>query len=156
MDLHLFRFSSTGEDTLGLLHYGIDAFACFTLEDEFRAVKRYGETRIPAGTFELRLRKAGGLHKKYADRYAFHRGMLHFQNVPNFKWIYFHTGSNDKHTAGCILVGDQVVNNHLDPGANNLLQSRLAYSRIYPIIADAIETAGAWVTVHDRIPELEG
>ena len=35
-------------------------FLAYTLEDEYREEKVYGETRIPNGTYELGLRKVGG------------------------------------------------------------------------------------------------
>lgn len=150
MILNMVRYSGTEEDTAGLL-FDADRFLCHTLEDQHQAVKVYGETRIPAGTYRLALRGAGRLHGIYADRYDFHQGMIWIRSVPNFKWIYFHTGTNDDHTAGCPLVGDMPRNNLVDPGGDNLYQSRQAYRRIYPPIAKAIKTVGAVLTVHDAI-----
>lgn len=150
MILNLVRYSGTKEDTAGLLFDG-DTFLCHTLEDEFRAVKKFHETRIPAGTYELALRKAGRLHAIYSERYPFHKGMLWITKVPNFKWIYFHTGTNDDHTAGCPLVGDMPRNNLIEPGGDNLYQSRQAYARIYPPIADEILGDGVVLTVYDSI-----
>lgn len=151
MILNMIRFSNSGEDTLGLLLNG-DSFRCFTLEDEARALKKFGETRIPAGTYRLRLRKAGRLHGIYSDRYSFHKGMLWIPKVPNFKWIYFHTGNNDDHTDGCPLVGDMPTTNFVDPGGDNLLKSAQAYKRIYPPIARAIEQSFVDLTITDSIP----
>ena len=138
MELRLQRFSQTDRDTLGLL--SIDgAFACFTLEDEHRSEKVLGETRIPAGTYSLDLRQAGSLNQRYLARFGpEHQGMIWLRHVPGFRFIYIHTGNRDAHTDGCILVGDQAVNNILEPGSNNLLQSRPAYQRVYPVIAGAI------------------
>lgn len=149
MLLHLNRFSNSGEDTLGYLMEG-DRLLCFTLEDEARAVKVYGETRIPAGTYRLRLRNVGGMNGRYKERYSFHQGMLWIPEVPNFKWIYFHTGINDDHTAGCVLVGNMAVTNTIEPGGDNLVQSRSAYRRIYPPIAKAIKSAEVILVVSDE------
>ncbi len=154
MILNMVRYSETREDTAGLLFEmaePVDRFLCHTLEDEARAVKKFGETRIPAGTYQLALREAGRLHGKYTERYPFHQGMIWIRNVPNFKWIYFHTGINDDHTAGCILVGNMGIVNTIDPGGDNLGQSRAAYRRIYPPIAKAIKTVGCMLTIHDSI-----
>lgn len=154
MLLFLDRFSNSAEDTLGLLRRGNSdplLFLCFTLEDEERAVKKFGETRIPAGTYRLRLRTAGKLDGIYAKRYSFHKGMLWVPEVPNFKWIYFHTGNNDDHTEGCILVGDMPTTNYVSPGADNLFKSRQAYERIYPRIARAIRDSFVDLTIRDFI-----
>ena len=149
MLINLNRFSDSGEDTLGYLREG-DRLLCFTLEDEARAIKVFGETRIPAGTYQLRLRKTGRLHGIYSERYSFHKGMLWIPEVPNFKWIMFHTGNNDDHTAGCPLVGDQPVTNSIEPGGDNLLRSVQAYKRIYPPIAQAIQKSSVILVVRDE------
>lgn len=146
----LVRYSDTVEDTAGLLLRGTD-FMCHTLEDESRVVKVSGETRIPAGTYRLDLREAGRLHKIYAEKYSFHQGMIWLRAVPNFTFIYLHTGSNDSHTAGCILVGDQPRTNFLTPGDDNLFLSRQAYRRIYPQIVAEILGPGASLEVRDSL-----
>lgn len=145
------RYSDSLEDTAGLLLAEGNRFMCYTLEDEQREVKVSGETRIPAGTYELNLRKAGRLHGKYKDRYSFHKGMIWLRAVPNFTFIYLHTGINDDHTAGCILVGDLARSNFVTPGDDNLGFSRQAYRRIYPEIVDKILGPGASLEVRDSI-----
>lgn len=134
-ELVLYRKQSNSEETWGELYLDGELL-CYTLEDEKRAVKVWGETRIPAGKYEIQLRKVGGHHARYAKRFGFHKGMLHLQGVPNFKWILIHIGNTDKDTAGCILVGTKVVKQ------NNrfvLWNSRDAYCKIYPPIANALE-----------------
>ena len=119
------------EQTLGALY--VDArFACFTLEDQSQKVKVPGETRIPAGLYELKLRTEGGMHPKYAARFTEHRGMLHLIDVPNFEYIYIHVGLDDDDTNGCILVADTA---HAD---GTLTNSTAAYRRIYGQLANAI------------------
>jgi len=145
------RFSESKEDTLGLLFWG-GRFKTFTLEDEERAVKKFGETRIPAGEYKLELRKAGRLHRIFSDRWEWHQaGMIWLRRVPNFKWIYLHPGSNDNHTDGCILVGDQPTTNFLEPGADNLHKSRTAYARIYPPIVKMIEKDETMIRIQDNL-----
>lgn len=109
----LFRFHSQKDATLGALFALTElptatepSFRCFTCEDEKRAIKVPGETRIPAGRYEIKLRTAGGMHPKYASKFpGLHRGMLHLQDVPNFTNVYIHIGNSDDNTEGCILVG---------------------------------------------------
>jgi hypothetical protein len=132
MLLRVQRFPSLEDSTIG--GASIDGrFCCFTLEDERREVKVPGETRIPAGTYQIKLRTEGGMHTKYAARFpADHRGMLWLQDVPGFEWIYLHCGVTDDHTNGCILVADTA---NIE---GTLARSEQAYRRIYGTISNAI------------------
>jgi len=149
MKLIVLRFSSEADSTHGLLfeHTGVGKkFLCYTLEDERRALKVRGETRVPAGTYKIELRKEGGFHERYTKKYpGIHRGMLHVTDVPNFEYILIHTGNTDEHTAGCLLVGDSQENNQLLPDGF-IGKSVNAYKRIYPRIASAIAN-GEEVTI---------
>ena len=149
MKLKVLRFSSQEDSTSGLLFLDGDLgleFLCYTLEDEDRALKVRGETRVPAGTYEIKLRTEGGFHGRYTKRFAgMHKGMLHVINVPNFKWILIHTGNTDEHTAGCLLVGDSQENNKIIKDGF-VGKSTNAYKRIYPPIAKALEK-GEKVTI---------
>ena len=141
MKLQVLRFSSESDSTNGLLFDVTEGvkFLAYTLEDEKRDEKVMSETRIPAGTYEVKLRTEGGHHNKYASRYgSIHKGMLWLQDVPNFKWILIHCGNTDEHTAGCLLVGDSQENNQIKE--NGFIgSSSNAYKRIYPSIAEAVE-----------------
>ena len=141
MKLQVVRFSSESDSTNGLLFDITEGvkFLAYTLEDERREEKVMSETRIPAGTYEIKLRTEGGHHNKYASRYgSMHKGMLWLQDVPNFKWILIHCGNTDEHTAGCLLVGDSQENNQIKE--NGFIgSSSNAYKRIYPSIAEAVE-----------------
>lgn len=134
MLLELKRYASSADSTGGLLF--IDGkFCCFVCEDEYRDVKIAGETRIPAGTFTIKLRNAGGMTKKYAARYSFHKGMLHLQDVPGFEYVYIHVGNTDDDSLGCLLVG---MSAHRAAGENTVGGSSNAYKMIYPRIAKAL------------------
>ena len=141
MKLQVLRFNSQSDSTNGLLFDVTNGtkFLCYTLEDEKRDVKVMSETRIPAGKYKILLRKEGGFHARYTKKYgSMHKGMLHVQEVPNFKWILIHTGNTDEHTAGCLILGDSQENNTLVK--NGFIgKSTQAYKRIYPPIAKALE-----------------
>lgn len=148
MKLLLLRYSTTDEDTAG--HLYIDGIlACHTLEDEHRTVKVFGETRIPAGTYKLKLREHGGFYKRYTARWSWHKGMIEVMDVPNFTDILMHLGNKDDDTAGCILVGNNAAVNTINPGENNLLNSRDAYVRVYPKIAEGIEQGEVELEIRD-------
>lgn len=144
MQITLARLSSGPESTIGAL-YVDGRFACFTIEDQYRAVKVAGETRIPAGEYEIKLRTVGGFHQRYAVRFPnIHRGMLWLMDVPGFEYILLHCGNTDADTDGCILVGDGVHENVTTRGYLNASTS--AYTRLYPQVAAAI-AQGERVTI---------
>ena len=137
MKLNVVRTQFGKDATNGLLF--IDGvFECFTLEDEVRNVKVHSETAIPLGEYEIKLRTEGGFHSKYTARYgAMHKGMLWLQDVPNFKWILIHTGNQDSHTAGCLLIGE--TQQDLDKGKDGFIGgSGDAYKKMYPKVANAL------------------
>ena len=148
MKLKVIRFSSQKDSTSGLLFDVTNEtkFLCYTLEDERREEKVMAETRIPAGVYSILLRKEGGFHGRYTKKYGdMHKGMLHVQDVPNFKWILIHTGNTDEHTAGCLILGDSQENNVLMKDGF-IGRSVQAYKRVYPPIAEALEN-GEEVTI---------
>jgi hypothetical protein len=141
VQLEILRVSSQKDCTLGLV-FDISGvarkFLCFSLEDEFREKKVHGRTRIPAGTYEITLRREGGFHQRYAQTFKdIHQGMLWVRNVPNFEFILWHAGNDHTNTEGCLLVGDQLTQNVTRAGF--LGSSQPAYRRIYPPIAAALQ-----------------
>ena len=137
MKLDVVRTQFGKDATNGMLF--IDGvFECFTLEDEVRDVKVHSETAIPLGEYEIKLTTQGGFHSKYTARYgAMHKGMLWLQDVPNFKWILIHTGNQDSHTAGCLLIGE--TQQDLDKGKDGFIGgSGDAYKKMYPKVRDAL------------------
>ena len=137
MDIDVLRFNNGEDSTNGLLF--IDGkFECYTLEDERRDSKVRGETRIPEGEYDIKLRKEGGFHAKYSKRFSdIHDGMLHIVDVPGFEYILIHAGNTDEHTAGCLLVGDSQENNNLVKDGF-IGKSTQAYKRVYKKVIEAI------------------
>jgi len=143
MKYEVLRISSGKDATSGLLFeisQNKRTFLAYTLEDEQRDVKVWGETRIPAGTYKLELRTEGGFHNRYLNKYGntFHKGMIHVQDVPGFEYILWHTGNTDEHTAGCLILGNTQTNNRIakDGFVGNSVD---AYKFVYPRVAAAIE-----------------
>ena len=142
MKLTVKRFADNGKATMGALY--IDGiFECFTIEDEQRDVKVMHETRVPEGIYDVTLRAEGGYHNKYTKRYGdMHKGMLCIHNKPNyvlennglkFQYILIHTGNNDDHTSGCLLVNDAVSGKTFSGSS-----SRDAYMDFYPKVRDVL------------------
>lgn len=143
MKYEVLRISSGKDSTSGML-FEVDnntrTFLAYTLEDEQRDVKVWGETRIPAGTYKLKLRKEGGFHTRYLGKYGdtFHKGMIHVQDVPGFEYILWHTGNTDEHTAGCLILGNTQTNNRI--AKDGFIGSSVdAYKFVYPRVSAAIE-----------------
>ncbi len=133
MKIKLLRYRTSKECTQGIL-YVDDEFECFTLEDTHRENKMYGETRIPSGSYGIKLRAEGGYDKKYLKKFPnIHKGMLWLRNVKNFEWIYIHIGNSKRDTKGCILVG-----NSSDILNESIGNSTSAYLKLYPKITTAI------------------
>ncbi len=147
------RFKSDDDATLSKV--SVDGrFVCFGLEDEYRAEKVSGETRIPAGSYRVGLRREGGFHSRYADKFPdMHRGMLHVLNVPGFEFILVHIGNTDEDTSGCLLVGLNAV---VDDGELRVTSSRLAYQKLYPMVVEAAERGELRIDYvdNDKLPVL--
>lgn len=149
MKLEVIRFNKGKDSTNGILFDITNdqrKFLCYTLEDESRTEKVWGETCIPEGEYCINLRTVGGHHTKYSKRFAdIHMGMLHVLDVPNFKYILIHCGNTDEDTAGCLLLGDTQENNNIKE--NGFIgRSTQAYYRVYQEIAKAFEE-GEEVTI---------
>ncbi len=134
MEIEILRYNSEADYTDGLLFNNCD-FRCYTLEDEGRNKKVYGEMRIPNGRYRIELRTEGGFHNKYLKKFGanFHKGMLWIKDVPNFEYILIHIGNDEDDTAGCLLVGSTADKDRGFIGA-----STKAYKDIYTEIANAI------------------
>ena len=134
MKLQVIRTQFGKDATNGMLF--IDGvFECYTLEDQYQAVKVMHETCIPEGKYDIQFRKTGGFHAKYTERYKnAHYGMLHIQDVPNFTYILIHTGNTDEHTSGCLIVGE--TQQDLEVSKDGFIgSSTVAYKKMYAKVA---------------------
>lgn len=135
--IDLLRYSDDGQTTVGLLY--IDKkFYCYTLEDTHHDVKVPGETRIPAGNYQLGLRKElTPLTEKYRTRYpewfTYH---LELQNVPKFNSIYIHSGGDHNDTEGCILVSDSLS---ISDTKTFLTNSRNTFKTLYKFLSTHLD-----------------
>ncbi len=141
------RFASDTETTISLIRVDGE-FVCFGLEDEYREVKVKHETRIPEGRYDMKLRKHGGFHARYAERFAdIHEGMLEVMEVPGFTDILIHVGNRERDTSGCLLVGMGAT---ARPGDMSIASSVEAYRRLYPMVVDAAARGELSIEILDR------
>ena len=143
MRLEIQRFDRGSNSTVGLFFIGQGIsryFETFTIEDEPRQKKIKGETRIPAGIYEIGIRKNTPMANEYDSKYTDinHDGMIEILRVPNFTNIYLHIGNDEKDTDGCPLLNDNAYHDPLNGGGSGG-KSTLAYKRIYPLIKSALD-----------------
>jgi hypothetical protein len=122
-------------------------WSCFTLEDIFRQQKLQGKTRIPAGRYKIKYRLEGRFFENYSvkfkdDEDVNFRGMFEICDVPNYKYILIHIGNSSADTEGCILVG-------MDRRDSQILNSTIAYKKIYNVIADALDNEDVYIDIVD-------
>lgn len=145
IEIQVNRIKSNKSATLSTVSIN-GVFECFGLEDEHRYEKKAGETRIPEGTYKVKLRTEGGFHNRYTQKFgASHKGMLHVQDVPGFEYILIHVGNTDKDTAGCLLVGS------IGYGAENLSvgSSTPSYLKLYDKVIDSAARDDLFITYTD-------
>ena len=136
MEVYIRRLHREEKSTLGFLYTDDRKAECFTLEDGFKEIKVWGETRIPAGRYLLECRVSP----------HFGREMIYLKGVPNFTDVMIHSGNKVTDTNGCILVGDT-------PGIakpDYIMNSSQALARIQPIITSAIKVSSVYITITDE------
>jgi len=133
MEIKVFRYNSDVDHTNSIIL--IDGkYQCDGLEDEYRSFKKKHETRIPDGSYKIKLRTEGGFHQKYRKKFGhWHQGMLWIKDVPGFEYILIHIGNDDGDTSGCLIVGSAGKNDQ-----NWIASSTTAYKALYPKIRNAI------------------
>jgi hypothetical protein len=119
MQIDLIRELGTEGYTIGTMRIN-NAYECYTLEDQVRPEKIYGETAIPEGTYKVIV--------SYSPR--FKRDLPLLLNVPNFEGIRIHPGNKADDTHGCILVG-------VSKGHGSIGGSRIAFNLLYERILQA-------------------
>jgi hypothetical protein len=135
MKLLLMRTTGTEGFTAGRLF--IDGeFECCTIEDEVLAIKIYGRTAIPAGTYQIQIT----MSPRFKKRMPLLLGVLGFAGVR------IHAGNSALDTSGCILVGSRS-----EDGDGSILEgSRAAMDALQPKIQAALDAnKGVWLTIRD-------
>jgi hypothetical protein len=129
MESKIIRVAQGKESTLSQLYIN-GIFQCYLLEDKIREVKIASETAIPKGIFSLKLNTYGAKNVDYKKAFGkLHEGMIEITGLPNFSFVYIHTGNTIKDSAGCPLCG---FGFQFADGDFKVSQSVAAYKMIYP------------------------
>ena len=128
MKLTLKRIAFKEKYTIGRLYIDGEYF-CDTIEDKDRrldnsmelaeilAKKRYGETAIPTGHYEVEI--------TYSPKYK--RMMPEIKGVKGFSGIRIHSGNTAADTLGCLIVGKNTV-------VGMVTDSRKTYYKLFEIL----------------------
>lgn len=101
-------------------------FLCHILEDPSQKPKVYGETAIPAGTYEIEANTWQGRAYKHGSRWDWHsKEVWHLKDVRGFEYIQVHPGNTPVDTLGCLLPG------RWDGRRIRVLSSVSAYRKLY-------------------------
>lgn len=144
MNILVERVVSNHDVTISRVYIN-DRFFCHGLEDEYRARKIPGETRIPAGCYNLGVRGEGGFHNRYSDIFrGIHQGMIEVMGVPDFRYVLIHVGNYERDTAGCLLLGRADFNSWA------VWQSKKTYLRFYRAVFEAVRLQEATILFLDN------
>ena len=147
METKIIRVAQGKESTLSQLYIN-DIFQCYLLEDKIREVKIFSETAIPSGFFSLKLNTHGAKNVDYKKAFGkLHEGMIEITGLPNFNFVYIHTGNTIKETAGCPLCGFgfQFVD-----GNYQVAQSVAAYKMVYPKLVALAKVENNKITIENN------
>ncbi len=140
------RFTSDADTSISNVFID-DKWICFFIEDGFREEKIAGETRIPAGKYNIHVRDYGGFHQRYKRIFSFHEGMLELADVPGFQYILIHCGNTDSDTEGCLLPN---YGAHCEPDNIYGLSSRKAYEIFYRKVIDSAKNGILTIIIIDE------
>jgi hypothetical protein len=134
MKLTVIRLIREEDHTTGMLF--IDGkYFCDTMEDKDRdlfsdmdekeilAIKVFGETAIPYGTYKMRISYSPTFKKDLPEILA----------VKGFTGVRIHSGNTAADSKGCILVGEKN-----GPGTA-VINSRVTFNKLFDIIKDEKE-----------------
>lgn len=147
MESKIIRVAQGKESTLSQLYIN-GIFQCYLLEDKIRDVKIVSETAIPKGVYSLKLNTYGAKNVNYKKAFGrLHEGMIEITGLPNFNFVYIHTGNTIKDTAGCPLCGFgfQFVD-----GDFQVSQSIAAYKMIYPKLVALAKVETNKITIENN------
>jgi len=140
MEIILQRLWHDKEQTFGFARDLEGLFKAHSLEDEPRDQKVKGETRIPAGRYELKIRKEDTpLTLRHRESYnkayktAWFQYHIEVVGVKTHSGIYIHSGVDQAHTDGCLLFADKCdLSLSVKPLANSLVAIKRFYELVYP------------------------
>lgn len=109
-----------------------------------------GHPRIPAGLYEIGRKPVGASHFDHAYLEligARYKGILWLPNVPGRSNIEMHTANYFSQLLGCLASATSIVTG--PDGHFDAVESKVAYSKMYPIISAALDAGSATLNIID-------
>ena len=136
MNATIVRFKETDEGVIGFLYFDDIDFYCFTLQPDSNDAERF---YIPDGNYIARRFKGN----KWKDTFEIVREGSN--GVDGHKYLLFHSGNIEKHSEGCIMLGETIgklegVREVLNSGAT--FQKFLFYTKDVKSFDLTLKTAG--------------
>jgi len=146
LELLVRRFVGSKVTTLGGL-YVDQVFCCYTLEDVERIglLKVAGKTAIPRGRYRVELThspKFGRVMPLIWNVGTSDGRKLVVGDGKQFEGVRIHSGNDADDTEGCLLVGDRLA-----PGPDRILDSRVAFDRLFTKLEAASKRGEIWLTI---------
>ena len=95
---------------------------------KIKSIKVKSETAIPTGTYKILMNIVSpkfSLKQYYMD--VCKGKVPRLANVPGWEGILIHVGNTEKNSAGCLIVGKNLVKGHV-------LQSKQCFEQLYSIL----------------------
>ena len=143
------RYTSTQEATAGLLFDNEMNFTCHIVEDQRQDVKVQDETRIPAGTYQIKNREVlSGMTKRYRETRDWFDWHLELQSVPNFQYVYIHNGVDSDSSSGCLICGNGVLDKYPE---YQVTDSKKCFERVWKEISELLDQGyEVYITIRDE------
>jgi len=137
--LQVYRYSSSrkfGGSTVSFCRYNGELYM-YGMEDEHREIKVSGETRIPAGTYKLGIKRTvTPKTESYRKRFSWFDKHIEIMGVENFTNVYIHVGNYEADTDACYLTGNNPSINTIEPGkvSASVDTFKRFYHQFYPML----------------------
>ena len=147
MKSKIIRIAQGKNSTLSQLYIN-DIFQCYLLEDKIRVEKVPTQTAIPSGAYTLKLNTQGAKNVNYKKAFGkLHEGMIEITGIPNFSYVYIHTGNTIKETNGCPLCG---FGFQFTEGEYVVTQSVAAYKMVYPKLVSLAKSTSNKIAIENN------
>ena len=136
MQLKLVRQVFTPNSTIGRLFVD-GVLECHTLEDMVRPEKIFGETAVPAGSYQVVI----SMSQRFKTRLPL------LVDVPGYTGVRIHPGNTKADTLGCILVGQS-------RGTDSIGASRAAFGVLMPKLEAAAAREKLMIDIVEERAEM--
>jgi hypothetical protein len=133
----------TNDSTVSLLLSTLGKPLCYIIEDGYRKVKQFGQTRIPEGRYLIQKRYHGKFYQQYKRKFN-HTHVFQLMDVPNYTDILIHIGNTNIDTDGCLLTNTSYKFDKTDYVG---VGSQVAYFSVYKHLTNLCNWGDVFINV---------